>query len=116
MFITNLWNDTPATGPATLSGNFTSNGGFVQIFFAGSAWTSAAPVQIGANLLIDGTVVTAAKVFTNESTSHRALVPSSLVIRLAAGTHTVAIATATPQTKIDTNDLFTLTLTELTFS
>jgi hypothetical protein len=116
MIITNVWNNTPASSTGVLSSNFTTNGGYVQIFFTGSAWSGSGPGLVGANLLIDGNVVTSAKVYTNEQASHKSLVPVSLVIKLAVGSHTVAIAIATPQTKIDHNDLFTLTVTELSFS
>jgi hypothetical protein len=116
MIITNVWNDTPASSAGALSGNFTTNGGYVQIFFAGSAFSPSGGGMVGVNLLIDGNVVTSAKVYTNEQQSHKSLVPVSLVIKLAVGTHTVAIAWATPQTKLDSNDLLTLTVTELSFS
>lgn len=116
MIITNLWNNTPVSNTGMLSGNFVTNGGFVQIFFTGSAWSENSGVMMGTNLLIDGTLVTTAKVFTNESRSHKSLVPTLLVIKLAAGSHTATISPATPQTKMDSNDSFTLTLTELSFS
>ena len=116
MIITNVWNNTPSSSAGALSGNFTTNGGFVQIFFAGSAWSGSGGGIVGANLLVDGNVVTAAKVHTNEQASHKSLVPVSIIIKLAAGSHPVAIAPATPLTKIDQNDFFTLIVTELAFS
>lgn len=116
MIITNVWNNTPASNTGALSGSFTTNGGFVQIFFTGSAWSGAGAAMVGANLIIDGNVVTSAKVFTNEPTSHKSLVPTSLIKGLAVGSHTVTIAFATTQTRVDQNDLFTLIVTELSFA
>ena len=116
MIITNLWNDTPASSTGTLSGTFTTNGSFVQIFFTGSAWSNSGPGMVGVNLLIDNNVVTTARVYTNEQASHKSLVPIFIIIKLAAGAHTASIAPIGAPTKIDHNDLFTLAITELTLS
>jgi hypothetical protein len=115
MIITNLWNCVAASNAGALSGTFVTNGGYVEFFFAGSAWSATTGV-IGANLLIDGNVVATARGCTNEGSSHKCLVPASIVTKLAPGSHTASIAIATPQTKIDQNDFFTLAITELSFS
>lgn len=115
MIITTVWNGTPATSSGALSGNFTSNGAYVQIFFAGSAWHTPGPGMMGVNLLIDGNLVTSARVYTNEQASHKCLVPVSIVMKLPAGPHTATIAAASTNTKVDHNDLFTLIITELLF-
>lgn len=115
MIITNVWNGTPASSLGALSGNFTTNGAYVQIFFAGSAWHTPGPGMVGVNLLIDGNFVTSAKVYTNEQASHKCLIPVSVVMKLPAGLHAATIAAADTQTKIDHNDLFTLIVTELLF-
>jgi len=115
MFITNVWNDSPSPG-GNLSGNFTTNGGYVQIFFAGSAFSAPSGGMVGVNLLIDNNLATTARVYTNEPSSHKSLVPVSIVMKLPAGTHSATITLLNTQTHIDLNDLFTLVVTELTFS
>jgi hypothetical protein len=116
MLITNVWNGTPSSTTGTLSGSFVTNGGYAQLDFAGSAWSGSGPAIVGTNLIVDGNNVTTARVFTNEQGSHKALVPVSVVLRLAAGSHTVSIQPATTQTRLDQNDFFTLVVTELSFA
>lgn len=114
MIITNVWNSAAASNTGTLTGTFVTNGGYIELFFAGSAWSAIAGVM-AVNLLIDGNVVATARVCTNEVTSHKSLIPASIVIKLPAGSHT-ALINATPQTTVDQNDFFTLVITEFSFS
>ncbi len=89
---------------------FTSQGGKLSIQFAGSAWSSSGG-KISMDLLMDGNVVAAASVFTNEANSHKALVPVSVLISAAAGSHTFSVAPSSG-TRVDSNDFFTVTVTE----
>lgn len=116
MIINNVWNATSASNAGALTGSVITNGGNVQFQFAGSAWSASAGQIIGANLVVDGNNVGTARVLTNEPSSHKALVPISTILRLPAGTHSIAIQAATPLTKIDQNDFFTLVVTEFSFT
>jgi hypothetical protein len=116
MFIVNVWNTTAASAAGALSGSFTTNGGTVQLEFTGSAWSGSGPAIVGVNLIVDTVNVGTARVFTNEQSSHKTLVPLSTVLRLAPGPHAVSIQASTPPTRIDGNDFFTLVVTEYGFA
>jgi hypothetical protein len=107
MLVTTVANDTPY--PVDVP--FTSNGGPLLVFFAGSAW-SAAGGKVTANLLLDGNVLTSASVYTNEKESHKALVPVfAYTCSIAAGSHKFTVGKGA-NTEIDANDYFTITVTE----
>lgn len=99
-------------GPLTTQGTFTSQGGMLYMTVSGSAWSSSASTRVSVTVSVDGEQVGTAQVFTNEASSHKALIPLSLQLpQLAAGTHTVALA-AGPGTATDGNDFFDVTVTE----
>lgn len=107
MLVTTVANGTPY--PVDLA--FTSSGGPLLIYFAGSAWHSTGG-KVTANLLLDGNVVALASVFTNEGRSHKALVPVFVyTCAVKAGAHKFTV-TAGADTNIDSNDYFTITVTE----
>ncbi|MEU4341014.1 H-type lectin domain-containing protein [Nocardia sp. NPDC023852] len=92
----------------------TSNGGTLYIQFSGSAWRGNAG-KVSVDLLMDGTVIATASVYTNEASSHKALVPVAVLIPAAAGQHTFTVApTPGSGTNIDQNDYFTVTVNETT--
>lgn len=92
----------------------TSNGGTLYIQFAGSGWRGSAG-KVSVDLLMDGTVIATASVFTNEASSHKSLVPVAVLIPAAAGQHTFTVApTPGSGTNIDQNDYFTVTVNEAT--
>jgi hypothetical protein len=93
---------------------FTSTGRTLYIQFAGSGFRNSAG-RISVDLLMDGTVIATAAVYTNETGSHRALVPVAVVIPAAAGQHRFTVApTPGTGTLIDQNDYFTITVNETT--
>lgn len=97
---------------SSFSQTMTSNGGTLYIQFAGSGWRGAAG-KISVDLLMDGAVIATASVYTNEASSHKALVPVAIVIPAAAGQHTFTVApTPGSGTNIDQNDYFTVTVNE----
>ncbi|WP_280262716.1 H-type lectin domain-containing protein [Nocardia abscessus] len=99
---------------SSFSQTMTSNGGTLYIQFSGSGWRGSAG-KISVDLLMDGTVIATASVYTNEATSHKALVPVAIVIPAAAGQHTFTVApTPGSGTNIDQNDYFTVTVNETT--
>jgi len=110
MIVTTVTNCAPHPIKAT----FTSNGGPLLIQFHGSAWSPQKSSGIGANLLLDGAVIATAQAFTNEANSHKALVLVNVfTCSVRAGTHTFTVEAAlSPDTKIDQNDFFTITVIE----
>jgi hypothetical protein len=107
MLVTPVANDAafPVNAP------FGSHGGKLDVQFAGSAWANAAG-KISVNLLLDGIAIATASVFTNEPTSHKALVPVNVQTHPEHGQHTFSVAAANGNTNIDFNDFFTITVTE----
>jgi hypothetical protein len=97
--------------PYPVSKKFTTNGGKLLVQFSGSAWSGAGG-KISVDLLMDGTVVATASVFTNEPASHKALVPVNALISTYSGEHTVSVAPSGSGTNIDHNDYFTVLVIE----
>jgi H-type lectin domain len=85
--------------------------GKLSIQFAGSAFSGRGG-KVSVDLLMDGNVIATASVFTNEVNSHKALVPVTVVISAAPGSHTFSVAPSSASTKVDQNDYFTVTVTE----
>jgi hypothetical protein len=73
------------------SGNFTTSGGTVIVMATGSAYLGGGgTMQV--DILVDNVVRGSLFGFTNEASSHKALVGNDLVLTgLAAGTHTVQL-------------------------
>lgn len=91
---------------------YTSSGGPLLVYFAGSAFSSKVSIKITANLLLDGNVLASASVATNEVNSHKALVPVFVyTCSVKAGSHKFTVAKA-DDAQLDQNDFFTITVTE----
>lgn len=77
----------------------------------GSVWTTTANQMIGIQVSIDGTVIGTASIFSNTASTHRAVVPVYLPIKLTQGSHTIALdLAANTKTTSDFNDFFTAVL------
>lgn len=74
----------------------------------GSVWTQTANQMIGIDVAVDGQVAGTANIFSNASSTHRAVVPAYIPVKLSQGQHTIAL---TPQagssTVSDFNDFYT---------
>jgi hypothetical protein len=98
-----------AIGPLPVTAPFNAEGdGLVTFFVSGSGWAANAG-KIGINVLLDGELLGVCVGFTNEGTSHKALVPIFLPAKLAFGPHTLELQ-AFPGTNTDVNDSFNVTL------
>jgi hypothetical protein len=75
----------------------------------GSIWTQTANQMIGIQVAIDGTVVGTANIFSNGGSTHRAVVPVYIPVKLAQGSHTLTLSAASG-TVSDLNDLYTAVL------
>jgi hypothetical protein len=72
----------------------------------GTVWTQTANVMIGIDILIDGQGVGKAVVFSNAPSTHRAVVPAYIQVKLGQGQHKITLA-ASANTVSDLNDRFT---------
>jgi len=99
-------------GPLPLQASFMAPGDMpMYLEVTGSVWTTTANQMIGIQVAVDGAVLGTANIFSNTASTHRAVVPVYLPIKLAQGSHTVQLSLA-PNTKTtsDFNDFFTAVL------
>jgi hypothetical protein len=101
-----------AVGALPLGGGFDSQGGTVMLFVSGSAYRGATAGIVGVDVIVDGNSVGSVRTYTNETSSHKALVSTPFVVDLAAGAHTVQLDPL-PDTATDFNDPFVVVALEL---
>ena len=93
-------------GPLPLSNTFKAQGdGDVVFYLSGSAWSQ----QVGLmsiQLLLDGKVIGQSVGWTNETASHKTLVPVFIPASLTYDNHTVELQIGNNQTITDLNDNF----------
>jgi hypothetical protein len=105
------------TGPLPLtSGSFTTGGGTLLLFVAGSAWRATGGL-IGLWLQIGSVGVGDLKMSINPANQRTPLVGTLIATGIPAGSHrmTIQILPDAPATLTDVNDLFNVTLLELPF-
>src|SRR5881227_1621361 len=94
-------------GPLPITATFNSIGDSpMYLEVNGSVWTQSPNVKIGINVDIDGQALGAARLFSNGSTTHRAVVPGYFQIKLSQGPHKLTLSPAA-NTVSDLNDFFT---------
>jgi hypothetical protein len=72
----------------------------------GSVWTQTPNVMIGINIDIDGQALGTAHIFSNGPSTHRAVVPTYIQVKLNQGPHKLTLSPAA-NTVSDFNDYFT---------
>jgi len=72
----------------------------------GSVWSQTANVMIGIDIAIDGQAVGTAYIFSNGASTHRAVVPAYIPIKLSQGPHKLTLS-ASKNTVSDINDYYT---------
>ena len=99
-------------GPLPIKASFMAPGDMpMYLEVQGSVWTQTANNLIGIEVAIDGNVVGTANIFSNGSTTHRAVVPVYLPVKLGQGSHTIQLSVAPNTTTVsDLNDRFTAVL------
>jgi len=99
-------------GPLPIQASFMSPGDMpMYLEVAGSVWTQTANNMIGIQVAVDGNVVGTANIFSNGASTHRAVVPVYLPVKLGQGSHTIQLSAApSTSTVSDLNDLFTAVL------
>ena len=94
-------------GPLPITASFNSIGDTpMYLEVTGSVWTQTANVMIGIDIQIDGQAVGKAQIFSNGNTTHRAVVPAYIPVKLGQGPHKLTLA-ASANTVSDFNDRFT---------
>lgn len=95
-------------GPLPIKATFQALGDFpMYLEVNGSVWSQTANVLIGIRINLDGQDVGHAKIFSNGTATHRAVVPAYVPIKLSQGTHTLTLSADTTQTVSDLNDFYT---------
>jgi hypothetical protein len=99
-------------GPMPISASFMAPGDMpMYLEVSGSVWTQTANQMIGIQVAVDGNVLGTANIFSNGSSTHRAVVPVYFPIKLTQGSHTIQLTVAPNTTTVsDLNDFFTAVL------
>ena len=95
-------------GPLPITANFNAPGDSpMYIEVTGSVWTQTANQMIGIQIALDGTALGTAKIYSNASATHRAVVPVYLPVKLTQGQHQLTLSAMPGGTVSDLNDLYT---------
>jgi hypothetical protein len=98
---------------------FTSHGGTLLVFFSGSGYrtTAQGPGELSLTGQIDGIGEVSTGVYTNETQSHKTLIPVVVAVSpqaVGAGTHTFSVSADTAGgTSFDSLDDWSVTIIEL---
>lgn len=77
----------------------------------GSVWSATANQPIGIGVQLDGQNVGTAQIFSNGASTHRAVVPTYIQVKLTQGQHKLTLIQQTGTTTTsDSNDVFTAVL------
>lgn len=100
-----------AKGGLPISASFTAPlDGPACIVLSGSVWSGTANQLIGVSLELDGKVIGTASIFSNATSTHRAVVPSYIPVVLTFGTHKITLVASTATTTSDLNDFYDVVL------
>src|SRR5215217_4036214 len=95
-------------GPLPITANFNAPGDSpMYIEVNGSVWTQSANQMIGIAIALDGQAMGTAQIFSNGSSTHRAVVPAYIPVKLSQGQHKLTLSAAPGSTVSDLNDRFT---------
>ena len=94
-------------GPLPITATFNSIGDMpAYLEVNGSVWATSANVMIGIDIAIDGQKVGTAHIFSNGASTHRAVVPGYVPVKLTQGQHKLTLSAST-NTVSDFNDYYT---------
>lgn len=97
-------------GPLPITANFSApSDDPMYLEVNGSVWCSTANELIGIDVALDGNVLGTAQIYSNEPSSHRAVVPAYLEVQLTEGQHVLTLSQAS-NTVSDYNDVYTVVL------
>ena len=72
----------------------------------GSVWTQTPNVMTSINIALDGQTIGKAIIFSNAASTHRAVVPAYILVKLSQGQHKLTLS-AGGNTVSDFNDFYT---------
>jgi hypothetical protein len=111
--VTQVMNNVP--GDKLLPATFQSGGGTLLILCSGSGWSGAKETLIGMSVMLDNNGVGEIKSYTNPNANHIPFVSCPIVHSgVGSGSHTISLR-ALPNTHIDLNDYFNVTVIEFPF-
>lgn len=94
-------------GPLPITATFNAIGDSpMYLEVNGSVWTQTPNVMIGIDIQIDGQAAGKAIIFSNGSSTHRAVVPAYIPVKLDPEPHKLTLS-ASANTVSDFNDYFT---------
>ena len=99
-------------GPLPITATFQALGDLTMTLVVhGSVWTPTSNQMIGIAIQLDGQAIGQAQIFSNGGSTHRAVVPAYIPVKLAYGQHKLTLS-ALPSggTTSDLNDFFTAVL------
>ena len=100
-----------AKGGLPVSANFAAPlDGPACLVLSGSVWSGTANQMIGVTLELDGVAIGSASIFSNAASTHRAVVPSYIPIKLTFGEHKITLVASNTHTTSDFNDLYDVVL------
>ena len=98
-------------GPLPITATFQSLGDLTMTLVVhGSVWTQTANQMIGISIQLDGQAIGQAQIFSNGSSTHRAVVPAYIPVQLAYGQHKLTLSALPGGTVSDLNDFYTAVL------
>jgi hypothetical protein len=77
---------------------------------SGSVWTQTANQTIGIEVSLDNKPIGSASIYSNAVSTHRAVVPTYIPLKLTFGKHQLFLGPATPVTISDSNDFYSVLL------
>ena len=99
------------SGPLPITAKFNCpTDGPAAIYVDGSVWSGNNNTMIGIAISLDGRGIGVAQIFSNGSSTHRAVVPVFTPVQMSIGPHTLTLAPLNGQTVSDVNDIFIATL------
>ena len=98
-------------GPLPVKATFNSpSSAPMYLEVTGSVWTTTANQMIGIGVKVDDQAVGSAQLFSNTASTHRAVVPTYIQVKLSQGQHTLTLGPSTAPTTSDINDFYTVVL------
>ena len=94
-------------GPLPINNKFVSDAdGPVVLLIFGSVWATTENQMIGFKVILNGTQVATAQIFSNGTEAHRAVVPAYIMTNVNIGPQTVELTPLNAETVSDFNDQF----------
>ena len=94
-------------GPLPITAAFDAIGDeLVYLEVTGTVWANQVNQMIGIEISLDGKPIGAAQIYSNKDTTHRAVAPAYIPLKLTHGPHALTLSAKTSQTVSDYNDFY----------